>query len=110
MAALITLAQAKLQLRIDTPAGDPGDADILLKRDQASGIILDYLKSRAIAGWTDGPDDATPPSIAVPGPVQAATLLMLSNLFEHRDELKPDADTWLAVERLLVRFRDPALA
>jgi hypothetical protein len=47
----------------------------------------------------------------VPGRVQAATLLMLGRLFEHRgDEEKADADCWMAIERLLMRSRDPALA
>ena len=38
-AVLITLAQAKCDLYITTPDGDPGDADIQLKLDQAEGII-----------------------------------------------------------------------
>lgn len=46
-----------------------------------------------------------------PLPVQAATLVMLGHLWEHRgDDMDSDDKTWAAIERLLVRFRDPALA
>jgi hypothetical protein len=44
MAALVTLEVAKAQLR---PSSDYEDEDIERKIDQASGIILDYLKGRA---------------------------------------------------------------
>jgi hypothetical protein len=47
----------------------------------------------------------------VPGPVRSAVLLMLTHLFEHRGEdMVTDEDLWKALERLLMRFRDPALA
>lgn len=47
-----------------------------------------------------------------PQNVQAAILLMLTHLYEHRgdDMEKYDESLWMAIERLLVRFRDPALA
>ena len=101
-ATLVTLAQAKAHLRITTPALDPGDVDIQLKLDQAEAIILDYLKRPTPETWE---------AATVPGPVTAAILLMLARLHEHRGDLeKEDADLWLAVERLLMRLRDPALA
>jgi hypothetical protein len=51
-------------------------------------------------------DDAS-----VPGQVQSATLLMLAHLYEHRgDDQKTDEALWLAIERLLMRSRDPAFA
>lgn len=47
----------------------------------------------------------------VPGQVYEATLLMITHLYEHRgDDMKADADTWMAIERLLMRSRDPAFA
>jgi hypothetical protein len=47
----------------------------------------------------------------VPLPVQASVLLMLTDLVEHRgDDTEATDQTWKAVERLLMRSRDPALA
>jgi hypothetical protein len=52
--------------------------------------------------WTDS---------TVPAPVQAAALLMLTHLYEHRGEdMSLDTGLWEAIGRLVVRFRDPALA
>jgi hypothetical protein len=104
-AVLVTLTQAKAHLHITMPDGDPGDTDLQFKLDQAEAIILDYLKGAngAASGWTD-------PS-TVPLPVTAAILLMLARLFEQRgDDEAKDATLWQAVDRLLTRFRDPALA
>lgn len=99
MAALVSLHRAKEHLRVTTT---DSDADIHLKVEQASAIVLEYLKSRADAGW----DDTT-----APGPVQAATLLVIGHLYEHRgDDMDRDGALWQAVERLLMRSRDPALA
>jgi hypothetical protein len=56
----------------------------------------------AVVEWTE---------LTVPGPVQAAALLMLTHLFENRgDDQKTDEDLWKAVERLTIRYRDMALA
>lgn len=44
-----------------------------------------------------------------PWPVQAATLVMLVHQHEHRgDDMEADETAWKAVERLLMRSRDPA--
>lgn len=52
--------------------------------------------------WTD---------LTVPFQVQASVLLMLTHLYEQRgDDMTTDANLWLAIERLLMRSRDPALA
>jgi hypothetical protein len=170
--ALMTLRQAKGHLRIPLDAFD-SDADVQLKVDQASAIILDYLKARPIAiasisvanptvittsvphslisgstytilGTTTTPavtgsnvvtvtgakTFTVPVNVTVgqtaaagtigtvswtdltaPGPVQAAALLVLTHLYEHRgDDLTTDAQLWEAVGRLTVRFRDPACA
>lgn len=102
-ATLVTLQQAKDHLRLTTAALDPGDVDVQLKLDQAEAIIRDYLKSRVGVTWVD--------ETTVPGPVSAAILLLLARLYEQRgDNEQADAACWQAIERLLVRFRDPALA
>lgn len=173
--ALVTLSAAKKHLYI--PLDDTsGDADIMLKLEQASDVILSYLKGRRIVvtsitstggvalvttaglhglttndvvtiwGWDQPqyngtftvtvlttttftyPISGTPASPAtgglvisaaatwtdatVPARVQAAVLLYLGNLWVNRGDLmaSTDADVWQAIERLLVRDRDPALA
>lgn len=164
MAVLCTLAQAKSHLRI---TDNTRDDDIYLKLQQASDIVIDYLKARAhrpstivsssIAnptvittedahGYVNGEtviitdhEDSTPTingarvvsnvteftftvpvavtvagtggmatvewtSTTVPNRVQAATLLVLEDLHEHRPI------DWEAQRRLLERSRDPAFA
>jgi hypothetical protein len=99
--ALITLEQAKAHLRV---VSVDEDDDIDRKIEQAGAIVLDYLKGQAVSGWNDG-------SVTVPRVVEAATLVMLTHLYENRgDDMTADEDAWKAVERLLMRFRDPALA
>lgn len=44
MAALVSLSHAKVHLRI---TGEEADPDVTLKIEQASDIVLDYLKGRA---------------------------------------------------------------
>jgi Phage gp6-like head-tail connector protein len=101
-AVLVTLTQAKAHLRITLPPGDPGDADLQLKLDQAEAIIRNYLKTRDDPLW----DASTAPPM-----VGAAILLMLGRLYEQRgDNEEPDEKLWQAVERMLARLRDPALA
>ncbi len=98
--ALVTLARAKSQLNI---VSNENDEHIYAKVATASAIVLEYLKSRAVAGWSDG-------TVAVPGQVEEATLLLLTHLYENRgDDMKADRDAWDAIERLLKRSRDPAL-
>jgi len=107
-AVCVTLVQAKAHLRITLPPGDPGDLDLQLKLDQAEAIILEYLDTWADPLWVS--------PATTPGPVTAAILILLANLFENRgdDESfgmsgKSDA-VWTAIERLLARTRNPALA
>jgi hypothetical protein len=103
-AQLVTLQTAKDHLQIPSmPPGDPDEADVQLKLDQAEAIILDYLAERADPAWVD-------PATAPPN-VTAAILLMCARLYRHRGDLEEaDADLWLAIERLLKRFRDPGFA
>src|SRR5262245_2492186 len=106
--ALVSMQEAKTHLRI---TDDDHDADIQVKADQASAIVVDYLKDRADDTW----DETTTPL-----PVKAAALFLVGHLYEHRgDDLATvpglgannfDEAVWGAVGRLLARFRDPALA
>ena len=110
--SLITIAQAKAHLRIDTDSlipSDTEDADLLLKMAAAEEIILDYLKVPVTSPplWADETD--------CPAMVQAAILFQLGELYRFRgdDDGKGDraTDGSLAplVEGLLRRYRDPAL-
>jgi len=104
-AALVTLTQAKAHLRITMPDGDPGDADLQLKLDQAEGVILNYLKgaSGQAVDWVD--------PTTTPGPVSAAILLMLGRLYEQRgDDEENDERLWTAIDRLLARYHTPGIA
>lgn len=96
MTQLVDIYQAHKHLRIDD---DDADEDLDIKIEQASEIVIDYLKT-SNSGWED-PD-------TVPYPIQAATLLVLGVLWEEREgAVDPLTD---AVKSLLHRFRDPALA
>ena len=60
------------------------------------------------AGTVGGPSWT---ELTVPFHIQAATLLVLTHLYEKRgDDMGTDQLLWDAVGRLLVRSRDPALA
>lgn len=102
--ALITLAQAKLQLYVDDEAHD---TDILLKMDQATGIIVGRCNStahwRAVTPtWTDA---------TVPPGVQTAIFLMLTHLYENRgNDMKTDELLWAAVDRFICLNKDQVLA
>lgn len=115
--SLITLAQAKMHLRIDvptTPTPDPGDADIEMKMLAAEAIVLDYLGVASVSPpqWTDETD--------CPPLVQAAILMQLAELYRFRGD---DPGTIVnspareaagslspVIEGMLRRYRDPALA
>ena len=102
MTALVTMAQAKSHLRVDH---SDDDTDIALKADQATAIVIDYIKQPE-HGW----DETT-----VPLHIQAAILIMLSKLYDDRKAGETDNETatgWLpkAVTSLLHRSRDPAIA
>jgi hypothetical protein len=101
---LVSFDEAKAHLQIrDTDH----DTEITAKLTQASEIVRDYLKKQNDPAWTE---------TTAPAPIQAAVLLLLASLFEHRGDeratagMDDDLHTWEAIGRLLVRFRDPALA
>jgi hypothetical protein len=103
---LVALDVAKQHLRVEH-AHD--DADITLKIDQASAIVTNYIKRTA------GDDDVDWTSDSVPPDIQAATLIMLSRLYDDRDAGREDGDIALgylpkAITAILHRWRDPALA
>lgn len=93
------MPRAKEHLRVSHDQDDP---DVFQKLLEATGIITDYLGTQADPAWNE---DTTP------WHVQAAVLLVLGHLYENRgNDLKMDADLWGAIERLLRRSRDPAIA
>lgn len=117
MTALITIQQANDHLRLDlegdgsSPESFDSDirtAEVKLKMEQATDVVLDYLK----VGQDSPPlwdEDTVPPR------VRAAILLVLTSLYD--DKAAGEMLTGLAgndlanpVVALLYRLRDPALA
>jgi hypothetical protein len=85
------------------------EADVRLKLAQAEALVLTHIKTPD-PGWTDETDPATNFLFAV---AQAATLLILSNLWRFRgdDETKGENGPLTPrVAELLSQFRDPSLA
>jgi hypothetical protein len=115
MVALVTQAEALQQLRVSA-AGLSAEAlaDLMFKADQASAIVVDYLK----LPFDDGPrvdPRIYPPVLAAPWTdantptlVKAAILIVLTALYDGRSP----ADELLspAITAILHRYRDPALA
>lgn len=107
---LVTLQEGKDHLRLTTPAGDPGDADLALKLAAAEATIVDYLKGGDATAWAG---DAI---------VRAAVLLQFGALYRWRGD---DPETLAArasegyqgeqgylspvITALLQRKRDPTL-
>jgi len=102
MNTLITLDQAKSQLRI---VDDDDDTYLTGLVSAASAIIVSYLKTPVAASYdvTTDPADATYP----PMHVQQATLLVLASLYEDREGANDPIG--VAVASILVRDRDPAM-
>lgn len=90
MTQLVDLDTVKKHLRYGEDETDP-DEIINIKIDQASSVILDYLKL----------DDAPNP---VPGFMEAAACLAVEALYDGGDPLNE------TVKALLHRSRDPELA
>jgi hypothetical protein len=85
---LVDLDRTKRHLSMDD---DYADETIVEKIEEASSVILNYLKLE------EAPDP-------VPMFVQSATLLAVQALFDGGDPLSD------VVVRLLHRYRDPAIA
>lgn len=124
MTMLVTLEQAKRHLYIDQ-ADTSRDDDVMDKIEEASAAVISYLKTSA-AGFLDssgllqvdssGNPVLDSPSVHVPYQIRAATLQLLTALFENRGDdggaLSKFEHGYLppAVTALLYPLRDPALA
>lgn len=104
--ALVSLVNAKAHLREPMDSHDR-DLDIQQKAEQASELVLGRCNSTAwwravTTGWT---------AENVPTDVQAAVLVLLTHLWEHRgDNMDPDETVWKAVNNLIAMKRDPVIA
>lgn len=92
---LVTLEQAKSQLRIDDTESDTELAGMI---SAASIIVVGFLKTDEAASYTVD---------TVPAHVQTAVLLVLSSLYCDREGLTDPIG--VAVRSILMRDRDPAL-
>jgi len=119
MVALVTQAEALQQLRTSAAGLAPEAlADVMFKADQASAIVVDYLKRPFDDGprldpriyYPPGTEPAPVPwtEATTPTLVKAAILTVLTSLYDGRT---PDDDLLSPfVLSLLHRWRDPALA
>lgn len=82
---LVTLAQARAHLRSDT---DADDADLEMKIEAASELVMDYIGDGAEA-FTDSAGDVYEDSnglaLDIPVRVQQATLVTVNWLYKERD-------------------------
>lgn len=102
--AIVDLESAKEHLRVDH---DQDDAQILIKLEQASAIVVNYL-NKPVGTWELGAEtDVDSDTDDAPYPVQAATLLVLGALYRDREGGDPLSQ---AVKDLLARYRDPVMA
>ena len=102
--ALVNLANAKAHLRV---TDDADNVDVQQKADHASALVL--ARCNSTAWWRAITPDWT--EATVPGDVQAAVLIVLGHLWEHRgDDMAPDQVVWEAVDRLIAMKKDPVIA
>jgi hypothetical protein len=104
-AKLVTLTQAKAQLEITLPDGDPGDAQIQDMLNEAEAIILGRVKGAggAPADWVD--------PASAPGPITQAIKLELTRMYTRRGD--DDTDHARFEERityLLTHYLTPGIA
>lgn len=99
MISLVTLQRAKLHLNV---VDNEHDADIVYKAQQASGILLDYIKVPI-------PEELESlPWAPVPEKLQAYTLLILGELYYNRESSVVDILTKL--KDILYMDRYPSMA
>jgi len=108
--ALVTYAQAVRHLKqngvMDVGSPVEEDTDLLLKIEQASAIVLIYLKRPG--EWDVDSLISDDPEFAV---VQGAVLKVLGNLYRFRgDDEKANAPISEDIVQMLSMLRDPALA
>lgn len=105
MLALVSLCVAKEHLR---PAGDIDDVRIQRLIEEASALVLDYVKLPADAYHTTAGELI---EADVPPVVRAAVLLVLGALYDNADGQNPDKQPLSdAVKALLHSRRVPTLA
>jgi hypothetical protein len=100
---LVTLADAKVHLRVTDSAHD---ADVSDKLAVAQAWVLAYMGPAGDTTWT---------STTAPTPVIHAIKIVLTLLYEHRgDDMDSGTSsaeaTWGHIRTLLSGFRDPTLA
>jgi hypothetical protein len=119
MTMLVSLAEAKLHLRIDDDdsGGSDDDPDLTLKIHAASGAVLNYIRASEPTFLDSSGDvivDTSGDPVGIPYEVKAATLLLLGDLYKERDAV--NAAEWehgflpRSVLSILYPFRRPTLA
>lgn len=89
---LVTLQQARDQLRIDDISAD--DADLTLKIEAASRAVVRYLKSAADSFLDTAGDpflDSAGDVLYVPADVKLAVLVLTGYLYKNRDSDEEEA-------------------
>lgn len=112
---LVTLAQAKAHLRVDT---DYEDADLELKVQAASLACWRYIRDGAAGDWIDTAgvpiEDSAGIVFGAPEDVKAATLLLVADLYREREGA--NTTEWehgflpVACRTLLYPYRMPTVA
>jgi len=114
MSTRVTLADAKRQLRIAAPAGDPDDADLQWQLDAAEATVLTYLQREPVGrsyveGWTD--------QASTPTDVQHAILALCDTYWwdrgntpdSQRPPIDPASELPVFVISLLRRWTAPVI-
>ena len=100
---LVSFNRALSHLRVEAVEDDDAIKDLI---DAASDIVVDYLKLKEIPDTWALEDCDT--ASTVPGAVRSAVLLVLGTLYDDREGTTSPLTP--AVESLLMRLRDPAVA
>ena len=105
---LVSLERAKAQEYITHSFYD---LEVQHKVAEASDIVLDYIGDRDNLRRWSAADPLPEESVAVPGVITAAVLLVFGALWEGREGAEDSPEPISpAVERLLRRYRDPVVA
>lgn len=107
--ALITIEQAKMQLR-RVPEDTSADDDITMKMEAANAIVLDYIDDPArVASWEAGspgsPGGGSPLDDQALTIVQNAILMVLERLWMREADILTDG-----IKSTLRRLREPTVA
>lgn len=86
----VSIQEAEAHLRMDEVNASP---DVAFKLTQAHAIVLDFIQNPAAESWTKE---------TVPFAVTAAILIVLSDLYENRQDANPLSD---AVRALLSKHK-----